>query len=84
MQTDSGADVEPRWDFFVSYTAADRPWAEWVAWQLEGAGLRVLVQAWDFIGNLRALMLHPFSGTLCGAGGAECPTESVSRCQAWC
>jgi TIR domain/Tetratricopeptide repeat/NB-ARC domain len=35
-------------DFFVSYTSADRAWAEWVAWQLEQAGYRVIVQAWDF------------------------------------
>jgi hypothetical protein len=40
---------EPRWDFFVSYTSADRKWAEWIAWQLETTGYRVLVQAWDFI-----------------------------------
>jgi hypothetical protein len=25
-------------DFFVSSTAADRLWAEWIAWQLEEAG----------------------------------------------
>ncbi len=36
------------WDFFVSYTAADRGWAEWIAWTLEEARFRVLVQAWDF------------------------------------
>jgi tetratricopeptide (TPR) repeat protein len=36
-------------DFFVSYTQADRSWAEWIAWQLEEAGHRVLVQAWDFV-----------------------------------
>nr|MDT0667937.1 toll/interleukin-1 receptor domain-containing protein [Micromonospora sp. DSM 115978] len=35
-------------DFFVSYTGADEAWAEWVAWQLEDAGYRVLMQAWDF------------------------------------
>jgi tetratricopeptide (TPR) repeat protein len=34
--------------FFVSYTGADRAWAEWIAWQLEDAGHRVVVQAWDF------------------------------------
>jgi tetratricopeptide (TPR) repeat protein len=37
------------WDFFVSYTQADRAWAEWIAWNLEEDGYRVLVQAWDFI-----------------------------------
>jgi tetratricopeptide (TPR) repeat protein len=35
-------------DFFVSYTSADRAWAEWIAWQLEAEGYRVIVQAWDF------------------------------------
>jgi tetratricopeptide (TPR) repeat protein len=35
-------------DFFVSYTGADRAWAEWVAWQLEQAGYQVIIQAWDF------------------------------------
>jgi TIR domain len=42
-----GADG-PRGGFFVSYTSADRAWAEWVAWQLEQAGFRVIIQAWDF------------------------------------
>ena len=37
------------WDFFVSYTKADRSWAEWIAWILEEDGYRVLVQAWDFV-----------------------------------
>nr|WP_084691959.1 toll/interleukin-1 receptor domain-containing protein [Parafrankia elaeagni] len=36
------------WDFFVSYTQPDRPWAEWIAWTLEETGYRVLIQAWDF------------------------------------
>jgi hypothetical protein len=35
-------------DFFVSYTSVDRPWAEWIAWQLEAEGYRVVIQAWDF------------------------------------
>ena len=43
-----GAGSPERVDFFVSYTSADRPWAEWVAWVLEEAGHSVLVQAWDF------------------------------------
>ncbi|MCK9904835.1 toll/interleukin-1 receptor domain-containing protein [Frankia sp. Cpl3] len=37
------------WDFFVSYTQTDRPWAEWIAWTLEEAGYRVLIQAWDLV-----------------------------------
>jgi len=36
-------------DFFVSYAEADRGWAEWIAWQLEDFGFRVLLQAWDFV-----------------------------------
>ena len=34
-------------DFFISYTQADRRWAEWIAWQLQGT-YRVIIQAWDF------------------------------------
>jgi len=36
-------------DFFVSYTARDKPWAEWIAWQLERAGYSTAIQAWDFL-----------------------------------
>jgi hypothetical protein len=36
-------------DFFVSYTQADRDWAEWIAWWLEEDGYRVLIQAWDMV-----------------------------------
>jgi WD40 repeat protein len=36
-------------DFFISYTSADRRWAEWIGWQLEEAGYRVLIQAWDIV-----------------------------------
>jgi hypothetical protein len=35
-------------DFFISYTAADKVWAEWIAWVLEHAGYRVVIQEWDF------------------------------------
>ncbi|WP_242606223.1 toll/interleukin-1 receptor domain-containing protein, partial [Protofrankia symbiont of Coriaria ruscifolia] len=35
-------------DFFVSYTGVDRAWAEWIAWTLEAATYRVVIQAWDF------------------------------------
>lgn len=45
MTDDSAAD----WDVFVSYNKADRGWAEWMAWQLEHHGWRVLIQAWDFV-----------------------------------
>jgi hypothetical protein len=36
-------------DFFVSYTAKDRQWAAWIAWQLEASGFSAIVQAWDFV-----------------------------------
>ena len=35
-------------DFFISYTGADRRWAEWIAWCLEQDGYTVIIQAWDF------------------------------------
>ena len=38
-----------RVDFFVSYTSADRPWAEWIAWELENAGYSTIMQAWDIL-----------------------------------
>ncbi|MEX5631567.1 TIR domain-containing protein [Parafrankia sp. FMc2] len=47
--TDSVTAGEGGWDFFVSYTQPDQPWAEWIAWNLEEAGYQVLIQAWDFI-----------------------------------
>jgi hypothetical protein len=37
------------WDFFVSYTQSDQAWAEWIAWVIEEEGLKVLIQAWDFV-----------------------------------
>ncbi|MGW7457683.1 WD40 domain-containing protein [Streptomyces sp. NPDC054797] len=36
-------------DFFISYSPADEPWAAWIAWTLEEAGYRTVVQAWDFV-----------------------------------
>lgn len=37
-----------RADFFVSHAGADRPWAEWAAWQLTDAGYTVKLDAWDW------------------------------------
>ena len=34
-------------DFFISYTQADRAWAEWLAWELEAASYTSVLQAWD-------------------------------------
>jgi len=42
MSTDSDK------DFFISYTSADKKWAEWIAWQLEEAQYSTILQAWDF------------------------------------
>src|SRR6266849_912235 len=39
---------DTRKDFFISYTSADRSWAEWIAWHLEDAGYTTVIQAWDF------------------------------------
>jgi hypothetical protein len=38
----------PGRDFFISYTQVNRPWAEWIAVQLEAAGYTTVLQAWDF------------------------------------
>ena len=35
-------------DFFISYAAADRAWAEWIAWTLKTAGYSIRIQAWHF------------------------------------
>lgn len=35
-------------NFFISYTGKDKPWAEWIAWMLEAAGYKTVIQAWDF------------------------------------
>ncbi|MCP5045903.1 MAG: toll/interleukin-1 receptor domain-containing protein, partial [bacterium] len=33
---------------FISYTKVDLQWAQWIGWQLEEEGVRVIMQAWDF------------------------------------
>jgi hypothetical protein len=35
-------------DFFISYTSADKDWAEWIGYVLEEENLTVTIQAWDF------------------------------------
>lgn len=37
-----------RKDFFISYNQADEAWAVWIAWELEEANFKVILQAWDF------------------------------------
>jgi len=36
-------------DYFISYTSADKSWAEWIGWVLEETGATVRLQAWDFV-----------------------------------
>jgi hypothetical protein len=38
-----------RFDFFISYAGEDRGWAEWIAWEIEGAGCSTRLQHWDFL-----------------------------------
>ncbi|MFI7031991.1 TIR domain-containing protein [Microbispora rosea] len=40
---------DARTEIFVSYSPADERWATWIAWQLEAAGYRTMLQAWDFV-----------------------------------
>jgi hypothetical protein len=56
---------EERRDFFISYTSADQSWAEWIAWELEAAGYRVLIQARDFRPGMNFV-------TAMQKGAAEC------------
>jgi tetratricopeptide (TPR) repeat protein len=46
MPADAAA--SPHYDFFISYTAADKAWAEWIAWELKDFGFTVDIQAWNF------------------------------------
>ena len=34
---------------FINYSSDDRQWSEWIAWQLENAGYKAVLQAWDFL-----------------------------------
>lgn len=42
-------DLRGRTNFFISYTAADKEWAVWIAWVLEAKDFSVKIQAWDFV-----------------------------------
>ncbi|HEU5378618.1 MAG TPA: tetratricopeptide repeat protein [Ktedonobacteraceae bacterium] len=48
MAHEPAQNTDARKDFFISYTNADRAWAEWIAWYLEQAGYATIIQAWDF------------------------------------
>lgn len=49
MSDRSSGPGDPETDFFVSYAgvAADRRWAEWIAWNLEEAGYTTFLQVWE-------------------------------------
>jgi tetratricopeptide (TPR) repeat protein len=47
----TGAGVDDKRAFLVSFNKADRVWATWIAWVLEEAGYSVWFQDWDFRGN---------------------------------
>jgi hypothetical protein len=61
-----GRDRQVERDFFISYTQADRAWAEWMAWVLEEDGHKVLIQAWDFVPGSNWIQ-----GMRAGVSGAE-------------
>ncbi len=43
-------------DLFISYTASDKAWAEWIAFELEQKGWTTTIQAWDMRGNFISAM----------------------------
>jgi WD40 repeat protein/3',5'-cyclic AMP phosphodiesterase CpdA len=49
MPTPGPAKTDLRPTLFVSYSPADERWATWIAWELEQAGFRTMIQAWDFV-----------------------------------
>jgi CO dehydrogenase nickel-insertion accessory protein CooC1 len=52
-------------DLFISYTETDRAWAEWIGWQLEEAGYRVFLQAWDSTAGAHAVAdVHRAASTM--------------------
>ena len=42
------AESGPLPNFFISYNRADQDWAKWIAWEVEEAGYKVIIEAWDF------------------------------------
>ena len=58
---------------FVSYTAPDEPWAEWIAWALEEAGFSTVLQKLDFAaGTNFVLEMHK------AAAQAKCTVAVLS------
>ncbi|MFI9828793.1 FxSxx-COOH system tetratricopeptide repeat protein [Streptomyces sp. NPDC051913] len=42
------AETDTRELVYISYAGPDRPWAEWVAWQLEAAGFAIELDVWNW------------------------------------
>ena len=59
----------------MSYTGADRVWAEWIAWQLEEAGYQVKIQV---PGTTK---LHRLEENI-GAASFELTPEDLQRIEA--
>lgn len=51
-----GMTDDGRAGFFISYAGPDRPWAEWVAWQLKQAGYGVELDVWDWLPGDNAVL----------------------------
>jgi hypothetical protein len=45
-----------RKDFFISYTQADREWAEWIAWHLEAHGYTTIIYPRDLRPNANVIL----------------------------
>jgi hypothetical protein len=56
-------------DFFISYTGVNRPWAEWIAVQLEAA---------DLLGRLRDGWTCPAAVLVDAASPVRCTTGSMT------
>ena len=55
--------MNPKSDFFISYTKNDKAWAEWIAWELEESGYTTILQAWDFLpGSNFVLQMNDATG----------------------
>ena len=72
-------------DFFISYASPDRGWAEWIGHVLEDAGLKVIVQEWDFrpgsnfIPSITSPKDRPGKGRTCSLRYQESNPASIRR-----
>jgi WD40 repeat protein len=59
---DGSFDDDVRWDFAVSFTEADRVWADWLVWQLQDAGARATASGPLTAGTDAAAVLASLAG----------------------